>query len=385
MNQFASGSLHDFNIDLSVVREVSNKRKVVDLSTASGSVTTGLELLFTIVENIPVALLIVNKHGLIEFANPTTLRLFGYSDRTITGRSLELLFPSHNTFELLPFLFQNGSSSRTTLLTAIKESGESVILEVAVKSLFIAGRQRNLVIMQDVTERNRAENLKNEFMAMASHDLRSPLTSIKLFLQLIANSAFDVLPPIIQEKLGTIERLTDRVLHLVDDLLDLGKLESGAVEMELAPTQIAPVVEASVEAVQNLAEERGIRIAVACRDIEIVANRDRLIQVLVNLLANALAFSPAGSVITVSTCYESESATVTVTDQGRGISRSDQKVIFERYRQVSPSNRGERKRIGLGLPICRAIIEQHQGTMGVDSELGKGSTFWFRIPRRPNN
>ncbi len=232
-------------------------------------------------------------------------------------------------------------------------------------------------------ERRREEiqELKQRFVQMISHDLRTPLTGVYVFLSLLARGAIrqDDLP----RKAQQAERSIERLIALVNELLDLEKLESGMMKMDFAPVSVASILERSDESVAEFAERHNVTIELPAVECELTADEGRLVQVLVNLLSNAIKFSPDGSTVTVYIVEKPESIEFRVKDRGRGVPEKYREAIFERFKQVEASDATSKGGTGLGLPICKAIVEQHGGTIGVETREGEGSEFWFRIPRQP--
>ncbi|MGH9551557.1 MAG: sensor histidine kinase, partial [Terriglobales bacterium] len=176
-----------------------------------------------------------------------------------------------------------------------------------------------------------------------------------------------------------------RLLNLVSDLLDYEKLKAGQMKLVFGPTSAAAVVEESTRAVQPFAQKHRVTIfAREQQDISLVADGERLIRVLINLLSNAVKFSPSGARVEISVHDLDEGfVQFDVSDNGPGIPPEFQGQIFEKYKQAESSGDGRIKGTGLGLPICKAIVEAHYGTIGVESEPYKGSRFWFRVPKAP--
>lgn len=241
--------------------------------------------------------------------------------------------------------------------------------------------QTVVTIAHDVTKRKQLERLKQEFLSMVSHDLRTPLTSVQGTAEMLALDVFGALPEKAAQQMSVVERNCDRLLNLINDLLDLEKLQSGHMRFTFAEISAQQVLDQTYSALENFARQKGIQIVVEpCAETLIYADSDRLVQVGVNLLSNAIKFSPAAGVVTLSAVSSSGTVEFRISDQGRGVPASHKEAIFERYKQVQASDGKRSSGTGLGLPICKQIVEQHQGAIGVVSEEGKGSTFWFTIP-----
>jgi signal transduction histidine kinase len=228
------------------------------------------------------------------------------------------------------------------------------------------------------------DEMKRDFVAMVSHDLRTPLTSLQAFLTLLESG---VLEANISEKTKARARGAEedvaRLIRLINELLDVEKMERGNVELKVDSLSIKELLLCSVESVKAAAEQKHVRINMSdVVDVRIIADRDRLIQVIVNLLSNAIKFSSDNSNIDLSAKSVQDLVEIRVTDHGRGIPQSALESVFDRFRQVELTDATEKGGSGLGLTICKAIIEKHGGTIGVDSAgMGKGASFWFRLPR----
>jgi signal transduction histidine kinase len=222
--------------------------------------------------------------------------------------------------------------------------------------------------------------LRQAFVAMVSHELRAPLTSIRGFFSLLEMGAYgEVSAPILQDA-KRAENNSVRLITLVNDLLDLEKVESGMLSITPAPVAVALLVEQAIDSVKILAQEKNVRLEVSCSSLVINVDTHRIVQVLVNLLSNAIKFSNSGSSVELKVGSDTTFAKFEVRDSGRGIPDRFKNLIFEKFQQVEESDATIRGGSGLGLPISKAIVERHGGAIWVDTEMGKGSTFSFRLP-----
>jgi signal transduction histidine kinase len=224
------------------------------------------------------------------------------------------------------------------------------------------------------------ERFKKELAGVVGHELKSPLSSVGTFLCSLSSGVLGDLSEKARIKAERAEKNVARLIELVKDLINLERLEAGKLEMSRERVAAAEIVARSVDSVKELSEKLGVRIE--RRNIEgtVWGDGSRLVQVFVNLLSNAMKFSPPGGTVSIETCNRDGWFEAKVSDQGRGISQSLQEKIFEPFQQVEAKDATEKKGTGLGLTICRNIVEQHNGRIGVDSVEGKGSTFWFKIP-----
>jgi len=227
------------------------------------------------------------------------------------------------------------------------------------------------------------DRMKSEFVAVVSHEVRTPLTSIKGSLELLGDERFHVLPPPQKELLSICQANTERLISLINDILDFSKLESSKLSLNFETIDIGKLVPEAVEHIRNLAAMKGIAIDVHIEGSAgaIEADPMRVGQVITNLLGNAIKFSPEKGKIEVWARGTEDEVTVDVKDFGRGISQRDLSRLFQRFAQLDSSTTRKAGGTGLGLVISKGIVEQHSGRIWVDSTQGKGSTFSFSLPR----
>jgi signal transduction histidine kinase len=217
-----------------------------------------------------------------------------------------------------------------------------------------------------------------------SHELRTPLTSVRGSLGLLASGAFGELSQEVLDIVAVAERNAVRLTVLINEILDLERLETGIIELQFEQVPVETILSRAVESMATLGHEHGITVEAPEVSSTIWADADRIVQVLVNLLSNAVKFSPPGGVVTISVRPGDGWVEFRVTDRGRGVPKGHLRAIFERFRQVEMSDSRDKGGTGLGLAICKSIVDQHGGTIGVESEEGRGSSFWFRIGTLPS-
>lgn len=242
---------------------------------------------------------------------------------------------------------------------------------------------RMIGAMMDITERRAMERMKDEFISTVSHELRTPLTSIRGALGLLSSGRLGMLAEKGQRLLTIASENTDRLVRLINDILDIERIESGKVTLEKMSCNAGELVRKAVESVRSLADREEIAIEVDATPATLMADPDRMIQTLTNLLGNAVKFSPAGSTITVTARAQGHNAVISVADRGRGIPANKLDRIFERFQQVDASDSRDKGGSGLGLAISRSIVRQHGGDISVESEIGRGSTFTITLPAGP--
>ncbi len=242
--------------------------------------------------------------------------------------------------------------------------------------------QLDRVFHRMVKSLDAANDFKKQLIAMVSHELRAPLTSVDAILTFLEAGGAGELSEGVKRRLLTAEAEVQRLISLINDLLDVEKMEAGKFEMSFRPCKIEAVIERSLAAVSGAIEKKGILIESAQNQAEVLGDEDRLIQVLVNLLSNAIKFSPENGRVLISVVEHDEEIELRVKDEGKGISEEFKSKIFERFSQAELSDSKLRGGSGLGLTVSRAIVLQHGGKIGVESKEGEGACFWFSIPRK---
>ena len=238
--------------------------------------------------------------------------------------------------------------------------------------------------MMDISEQRAIDRMKDEFISTVSHELRTPLTSIRGALGLLASGRLGALEERGQRLLDIASTNTDRLVRLINDILDIERIESGKVTLTKTSCDAAVLARSAADLVRGLAERENITITVYAEPTPMVADADRVIQTLTNLLGNAVKFSPADSTVLLSVAAEGQNVLFSVIDRGRGIPVEKLGTIFERFQQVDASDSRDKGGSGLGLTISRSIVRQHGGEIRVDSTVGRGTTFTVSIPGRLN-
>jgi signal transduction histidine kinase len=239
-----------------------------------------------------------------------------------------------------------------------------------------------IIAFRDVTKEKEVERMKDEFVSIVSHELRTPMTAINGSLSLVLDGTVGEINEDQQDLLETAKNNTTRLIRLINDILDISKIESGKITMKSEPVDIYSVLRDSMAGIGGFAEKYGVQVTCASEESipQVMADHDRIIQVVTNLLSNAIKFSPRNGTVHLKAWKDGASLFVSVHDQGIGIPAEYLEKIFEKFQQVDSSAVREKGGTGLGLPICRAIVEEHRGKMWVESDPGRGSTFTFTLP-----
>ncbi len=359
-----------------VARDITARKAVQELLKESES------RLKTIVGAMPVSLFISNADGKIEMTNITAKVMFGYEEPELVGQYLNILFSDWRDKPIGKFIefIDRRLLGRVGELSATRRNGDKLPVQVTITGFNYLGVAKFLTIALDVTERHEIEKWKQEFIQMISHDLRTPLTAVGGTLALVSAGVYGQLSEKGMSTLSRSESDLIRLTNLVDELLDLEKFEAGKMQLERGVIDVGTIVQRSLTAVNNVAESKKIRIETRSGVVDGYADGPKLMQVIVNLLSNAIKFSPPESTITIDFEEKSDCFEVRIKDQGRGVPAQKKEMIFERFKQVESEDHHVKGGKGLGLSICKSIVEAHDGTIGVESEEGKGSVFWFRIP-----
>ncbi len=334
------------------------------------------------------AIMLVGPDRKIAYANAEMARLVAIPQEAVVGASVE----SMHRFLAGSFLDPADLAPQENALLADAPLRDEVELSFPRPAVFhrVVAPVResggallgHIVLYRDVTREVEADRMKSEFVSTVSHELRTPMTSVKTSLSLLLAGAAGPLDASAQELLEIAVRNADRMIRLVNDLLDLSRLEAGRMEFPLEPVPLADSVAAGLETVAAFAHEQGVTIATEspAEPQVVLGVRDRVVQVIVNLVSNAIKFSPRGGRVVVRWWAENGLAVTEVADQGLGIPAEKLKTIFEPFRQLDSSTTRVHGGAGLGLTITRRIVEALGGQVWVESEVGKGSRFFIRLP-----
>ena len=325
----------------------------------------------------------------ITFANAAGERMLGYEPGELFGRDVfNVLHPTRTDGTPLPqnetpifAALVEGSSRSQAEGTFWRKDGSSFPVQYVGAPIrggtAIAGA---VITFQDVTQRREVERLKNEFISVVSHELRTPLTSIRGALGLLAGGKVGAVPEKAQRMLDIAVANTDRLVRLINDILDIERIDSGRAGMQKREADIGDLMSQAVDVMRAMAEKNGVALELRPVKAQVTVDSDRLIQTFTNLISNAIKFSPPGGTVTLQGQVVDDKLQLQVNDQGRGIPKDKLESIFERFQQVDASDSREKGGTGLGLAICRTIIMQHGGKIWAESMPGKGSTFHIELP-----
>ncbi|MCA1664565.1 MAG: response regulator [Myxococcales bacterium] len=324
-----------------------------------------------LLQQLPEALLATDEAGVIRFANSPAEELLGDRGRTLVGRDIGDVIPALTVAELARTARQLGGD--------LSVGGET--FAPAVRRMDMAGFGRGYTItLRNVTAKRRADDRRLDFYSIIAHDLRSPLMAIIMRTELLRRGARGA---VTGETVAELDKVRDRVrdlVSLINDFLDLARIEGAGLKVEAAPFDLNALIADVIDDFRPTAEAAKLEIRFdGAVEAPIVGDRRRMMQVVTNLVSNAVKFTPSGGHIAIASESQGALVEVRVTDDGRGIAADALPALFQRYSRVQDS--GELGGTGLGLLIVREIVEAHGGTVGATSEPGRGSTFWFRVPR----
>lgn len=329
--------------------------------------------------SMPIGLLITNKKNFIELTNPAVTELYGYTASDLIGKSVFELFASESA---LSVKFEANTEPLRDV-TLKSKTGQIYNCQLSVSELNMREGPRLLLVLIDITEQKRVEQLKQAFFMMISHDLRSPLTSLMYVFERLKSGKLGTLN---EGGLDLVARNSDeakRLVDLVSELLDIEKIRSGELPLSLAKCNIKEVIQSAINSVRGIAVSKEIEIDYAAHDLRVNADRSLLTRVVVNLLSNAVKFSPDKSAVQVELIQNESSYSISVKDKGKGIPAELADYIFEPFKQVSADDHSRLGGSGLGLAICKLIVEHHNGVIQVTSAADTGSTFTVTIPINP--
>lgn len=335
----------------------------------------------------------LNLQGQFTFVNAAAEQYLGYTAADLMHQTLEILFPhacepGHSELvpEALASIYaslQAGKPQPLSEATFCRQDRSCFPVEYLSTPILEQGKIVGAVItFKDISDRKVMERMKDEFISIVSHELRTPLTSIHGSLRMLASGMLDTQSDQNQRLLKIAADSTDRLVRLINDVLDVERIESGHVEMKLRSCWAEALMTQAANTMQGMAEQEGVTLVVQPITAQIWADPDRILQTFTNLLSNAIKFSTRGSTVWLrAEATQPQAICFSVQDRGRGIAADQIDLIFERFQQADSSDTRNHEGTGLGLSICRSIVQQHGGEIWVDSQLGQGSTFYFTIPQ----
>lgn len=383
----SSLTLGNERIFTAILRDISD-RKQAEATQAR---------LAAIVASSQDAIISKTLDGIIVSWNASAEKLFGYSAAEAIGQPIGLIIPADRLDEEAQLLTQIRQGESIQQYKTVRQRKEGTMVDIALTLSPVRDSRGTIVgaskIAHDITKQHALDRMKTEFISIVSHELRTPLTAIRGSLGLILRGVYDKKPDKKHRMIEIAAEQSDRLVRLVNDILDLQRLESGSIKLSLQACDVAALMQQAADTMRAYAEEHHIQLSVVPLPLSVWAAPDAIIQILTNLLSNAIKFSQAGGQIwlsaepelrvegtEISEAPDCPSVRFAIKDLGRGIPSNKLETVFERFQQVDASDSRDKGGTGLGLAICRKMIEQHGGRIWVESRLGEGSTFYFTLP-----
>jgi PAS domain S-box-containing protein len=369
------------------------ERRVEERTAALSSANTGLKdseaRKAAILEGSVDGIVALDEHSHILEFSPAAARIYRLPRAQALGRDfLSLGMAASNKAELqqkvrralLPEV-PPGRATRVEVV-GVRADGDVFPSELTLIRVAAEGPPRFTAYVRDITERREVERMKSEFVSTVSHELRTPLTSIRGSLGLLEGGVMGELPSAVLDMVRIARTNTERLIRLINDILDLEKMEAGKLELRLQAVEVTEVVETTFNGVRAMADGARVELRAEAAMAGLVrADKDRLIQVLTNLVSNAIKFSPEQGVVKVRAVRDARSTVrFEVVDQGPGIPQEKRARLFGKFQQLDSSDTRSKGGTGLGLAISQAIVEQHGGHIDVQGEPGQGATFTFSLP-----
>ena len=341
-------------------------------------------------DNVVDAIITINESGSIESWSKGAERLFGYAADEVLRRNVRMLMPEPHHSAHDGYIRRYIETGEQRIMGARREvegrhkDGRIVQVDLGISEMRLGSRRMFIGVVRDISARLEVERLKAGFVSTVSHELRTPLTSISGSLGLLAGGVAGQLPAKATRLIEIARLNSDRLVRLINDILDLEKAESGRLDLRLETLSLKQIVRHAIDLNRAFAHGFGATIeldAGSC-DANVFVDHDRLIQVLTNLLSNAAKFSPRGGTIFVAIGTGNDSVRVSIRDQGPGMPEEFRRRIFQKFAQADSSDSRAKGGTGLGLSIAKTIVERLGGSIGFDSEPGKGATFHVNLPIR---
>ncbi|TCS65132.1 CHASE domain-containing protein [Varunaivibrio sulfuroxidans] len=341
--------------------------------------------------------IIIDEAGAIKSANAAALESFGYRPENLAGMSISSLIPeiAHITnVSQLAATYAQGKQhdddesdggdyiGAFSEVQALRRDGAAFPIELSIAEMNIEGECLFVGVLRDITERKEVDRIKDEFISTISHELRTPLTSIKGSLGLLSGKTSKISPQKSSELIDLALKNTERLILLVNDILDMEKLASGQMVFDKHPLNFADLVHQGIRENSGFADAYGVtyKPGAIADDLLVRADQSRLQQVIANLLSNAVKFSPRGGVVGITLVRRNNIARLSVSDHGTGIPPEFQPLVFDRFTQADASDTRSGSGTGLGLHISKSIVEKHDGRISFISPPGEGATFFVDLP-----
>ena len=363
-----------------ILYAIERNRMLVLLNWHTRELQSSKDRFRSVIETVTDSIIVVNKDGAVYFVNPAAEKLFNIKSEQLLGRRLH--------FPVVP--------GETTELELSNGTAESLVAEMRVSKIEWEGESAYLASLRNITLHKQIEQkltkanqdlkqvnrMKSDFISTASHELRTPLTSIKNSISILANGKAGVLNEKQEGLLKIAGRNTDRLTQMIEELLDLSRIESGKLKLQFTDVDLSEMMQHVVATFQSQASDKSIRLNMHKPQNmpKLYTDCGRLEQILCNLVSNAIKYTPDEGLVTLSAQSSRERVEISVTDTGPGLSPDEQKRIFDRFYQVGEEIAATSKGLGLGLYIVKKLVTELRGEISLESQPGKGSRFFFTLP-----
>lgn len=370
-----------------VVRMVGSMTDITQRKQAESDLHDSEARVQAIVDSVTDAIIVIDDAGRISSVNPATERIFGYRAQEIIGQNFSRLMAEPDRSEYEQSIHHNVHSEEargmgnTRELTGQRKIGEFFPMELTMARMIVKEEPMFTGIVRDITERKKVDRMKSEFVSTVSHELRTPITAIRGSLGLVAGGAVGTMPEKMRALIDIAYSNTTRLLSLINDILDIEKIEFGTLDFVLNPHRLLPLIEQALAENKTYADAYGVRYVLepAACDVFVQVDAGRLMQIMANLLSNAAKFSPPHSEVRVNISTQDGYACVAVSDQGSGIPEAFQDKIFQKFTQADSSDARQKGGTGLGLAISKALVERMRGKIAYQTSA-QGTRFYFTVP-----
>ena len=367
-------------------KELQNLNKALNrmgekFTAAIAAVNSEKNRLSTVLEQMADGALITNNLGTVDYINPAAIQILNTTQADSIGRTFAEVVRHHQIIDLWRKC-QDTSEQQGALIETTGDQGR--FLQVIITPFIELEQRGYLLILQDLTALRRLETIRRDFISNISHDLRTPISSMRLMTETLQNGAIDD-PKAAARFLDLMEESIETMSQLVEELLELSRTQSGAVPMQINPVPLTTLLEPALEGLTPQAQRSNLALEYKVPRFMpmVMADTERIQAVVTNLLHNAIKFTPPGGSITLSASESEGCVVISIKDTGIGIPAEDARNIFDRFYKVDRAR--STKGMGLGLSIAKTVVEEHGGRIWVESVEGKGSTFFFSLPTINSN
>jgi PAS domain S-box-containing protein len=343
------------------------------------------------------AVIALDHEQRIIFFNEGAERIFGWSASEVGGQFIEVLLPERyraaHRGHVAGFGAAHGRArlmGERQQISGLRKSGEEFAAEAAIERIEVEGKSIYAAVLRDISARQRAADAlhqavkaRDDMMGIVSHDLRNPANAVKMLARSILEGPKGDVSDEVLERVAIIRQAADQIDALIQDLLDITRLEAGRLSVSPTTEEAERLVTQSLDALRPLAEACSVSITATLPSspVTVLADADRVMQLLSNIIGNAIKFTPSNGIVSLAVSANGDDVEFEVRDTGEGIAPDQLPYVFDRFHQAASPRRASRHGAGLGLPIAKGIVEAHGGVIWIESEQGVGTTVRFTLPR----